>query len=169
MAEPKLLDKLADVPIHKPGFETLSMSAPTIVQLNPEGKWESSKLGSLQRTQLQALVQHLVNSNAINAAQSYCCQCLDENKAPVGLKGTKYVPVIMMPLYSADNCPFDVVPDMEEKTETEIKVINRDSIESTGKNNSVTKKDAKKKGSKSPKKRPFHVQRLTDFDLMSQW
>lgn len=56
------------------------MSAPIIVQMNPQGKWENSKPECLDEERLRAVIQHLVKSKAISAAQSYCCQCAAENK-----------------------------------------------------------------------------------------
>lgn len=56
------------------------MSAPVLVQMNPDGKWENSKPGNLEEERLKAVVQHLVNSKAASAAQSYCCQCANESQ-----------------------------------------------------------------------------------------
>lgn len=67
-------------PLAQPGFDALNMSAPFIVQMNNEGKWESKTPENLDEERLKAIVQHLVNSKAISAAQSYCCQCAAENQ-----------------------------------------------------------------------------------------
>lgn len=67
-------------PLAQPGFDSLGLSAPVIVQLNPEGKWSNAKPDCLEEERLRAVVQHLVNSKALSAAQSYCCQCAQENK-----------------------------------------------------------------------------------------
>lgn len=67
-------------PLAKPGYDTLGMSAPIIVQMNTKGKWENTKPENLDEERLRGVVQHLVNSKALSAAQSYCCQCAAENR-----------------------------------------------------------------------------------------
>lgn len=67
-------------PMARPGFDALDITAPTLVQLNPQGKWENAKPASLDEDRLRAVVEHLVKSKALSAAQSYCCQCAEENK-----------------------------------------------------------------------------------------
>lgn len=64
----------------RPGFDALNMSAPVLVQMNSDGKWENQKPANLDEERLRAVVQHLVNSKAISAAQSYCCQCAAEGQ-----------------------------------------------------------------------------------------
>lgn len=67
----------------RPGFDALGMSAPFIVQMNPEGKWENKKPDNLDEGRMKAIIQHLANSNAISAAQSYCCQCAAEDQVKI--------------------------------------------------------------------------------------
>lgn len=67
-------------PLAKPGFDALNMTAPVLVQMNPDGKWENTKPDGLDEERLKAVVAHLVKSKALSAAQSYCCQCAAENK-----------------------------------------------------------------------------------------
>ncbi|XP_034839531.1 uncharacterized protein [Maniola hyperantus] len=155
------LAKLAKVPIAKPGFDTLAMSAPVLVQMNTDGKWESSKPCNLDEKRLKAIVQHLVNSNAVSAAQSYCGQCASENQ-----KGGKsnYVPVIMMPIQPADQCPFDLECEVQKMKETEEKKPPK-KISARAEEKDSSKGVTQKK----IRKRQFVVQRLTDFDLLSQW
>lgn len=64
----------------KPGFDSLSTSAPVLVQMNPEGKWENCKPDNMDEEKLKAVITHLVNSKTISAAQSYCCQCAAESQ-----------------------------------------------------------------------------------------
>ncbi|KAJ8737472.1 hypothetical protein PYW08_000067 [Mythimna loreyi] len=162
MAEKKLISKLADVPLVKPGFEALGMSAPFIVQMNPDGKWENTRPVNLDEERLKAIVQHLVNSNAISAAQSYCCQCAAEDQLP---KSTpQYVPVVMMPIYSADQCPFDMECEVQK-----IKDADKAKAKPTKKKLAETKEEEKDDDKKKLKKRGYQMQRLTDFDLLSQW
>ncbi|KAJ8737302.1 hypothetical protein PYW07_000573 [Mythimna separata] len=161
MAEKKMIKKLADVPLVKPGFEALGKSAPFIVQMNPDGKWESKRPANLDEDRLKAIVQHLVSSNAISAAQSYCCQCAAEDQLP---KTTpQYVPVVMMPIYSADQCPFDMQCELQK-----IKDAEKAKPKATKKKQAETKEE-KDDVIKKPKKRGYQMQRLTDFDLLSQW
>lgn len=67
-------------PLAKPGFDTLSTSAPVLVQMNPDGKWENCKPDNMDEEKLKAVITHLVNSKTISAAQSYCCQCAAESQ-----------------------------------------------------------------------------------------
>ncbi|CAH1647877.1 unnamed protein product [Spodoptera littoralis] len=163
MADKQLLSKLADIPLAKPGFDALNMSAPFIVQMNSEGKWENKKPENMDEDRLKAIVQHLVNSKAISAAQSYCCQCAAENKMPK--MQPQYVPVVVMPIYTSDQCPFDMegeihkISDAEKQKAKPAKKAKAAEI----------KEDKEKERSAKPKKRGFVMQRLTDFDLLSQW
>lgn len=56
------------------------MTAPLLTKINPEGKWESVKPNNMDEEKLRAVVQHLVDTDTVSAAQSYCTQCLAENK-----------------------------------------------------------------------------------------
>ncbi|XP_013184860.1 uncharacterized protein LOC106130552 [Amyelois transitella] len=162
MAEKELISKLANVPLAKPGFDALGMSAPVLVQMNPDGKWENSKPENLDEERLRAVVQHLTNSKALSAAQSYCVQCAAESQKTGGK--SNYVPVIMMPIYPADQCPFDMECEMQKIKETETKKPKKN------KKDEKSQEDEKQTESKKkPKKRGFVMQRLTDFDLLSQW
>ncbi|XP_026748390.2 uncharacterized protein LOC113509274 [Galleria mellonella] len=161
MADKELLERLDKVPLPRPGFDALGMSAPVLVQMNPEGKWESCKPESLDEERLRAVVQHLVNSKAISAAQSYCCQCAVDNQKQEGK--SNYVPIIMMPIYPANKCPFDMECEIQKIKETESKPSKK-----TKKMETVVESE-KNKDKKKIKKRGFVMQRLTDFDLLSQW
>ncbi|KAL0852395.1 hypothetical protein ABMA28_000589 [Loxostege sticticalis] len=161
MTEKDLLAKLANIPMAKPGFDALGMSAPVLVQMNPDGKWENTKPGNLDEDRLKAVVQHLVNSKAVSAAQSYCCQCAKESQKEGGK--SNYVPVIMMPIYPADKCPFDMECEVQKIKEAESKPSKK-----KGKTEDI-KEGEKEKDKKKLKKKGFVMQRLTDFDLLSQW
>ncbi|XP_063372996.1 uncharacterized protein LOC134661025 [Cydia amplana] len=158
MATKELLGKLADIPLAKPGFEALDMTAPVLVSLNPDGNWQKSKPDCLDEEQLKTVVAHLVKSKAVSAAQSYCSQCAAE-KTDGG--ASNYVPVIMMPLYPADQCPFDMNCEIQKMKESEPKKKTKAKAVAQAEKDD---KDAKKK-----KKRGFVMQRLNDFDLLSQW
>ncbi|XP_037299662.1 uncharacterized protein LOC115455737 [Manduca sexta] len=161
MANKELIGKLANIPLAKPGFQALDMTAPVLVQMNPAGKWENVKPETLDEERLRAVVQHLVKSKAVSAAQSYCCQCAEENKK--GDTKSNYVPVIMMPIYPADDCPFDMECEVKKIKEAEDKPTKK-IVKETQAKGSEKEKDKKKL-----KKRGFVMQRLTDFDLLSQW
>ncbi|XP_050360708.1 uncharacterized protein LOC126780346 isoform X2 [Nymphalis io] len=137
------------------------MSAPLLVQMNSAGKWENCKPDNMDEEKLKAVIQHLVNSKSISAAQSYCYQCAAENQKVSGK--SNFVPVIMMPIYPADECPFDMKCEIEKMKETVKKPTKK----------AVTKEQEKhvedNKDKKKIKKRNFVLQRLTDFDLLSQW
>lgn len=69
----------------------------------------------------------------------------------------------MMPIYSADQCPFDLkceIPESEPKSKTSKKA---------GVPKEQEKQADKEENKKKLKKRTFILQRLTDFDLLSQW
>ncbi|XP_050360707.1 uncharacterized protein LOC126780346 isoform X1 [Nymphalis io] len=155
------MDKLAKVPLARPGFDAFDMSAPLLVQMNSAGKWENCKPDNMDEEKLKAVIQHLVNSKSISAAQSYCYQCAAENQKVSGK--SNFVPVIMMPIYPADECPFDMKCEIEKMKETVKKPTKK----------AVTKEQEKhvedNKDKKKIKKRNFVLQRLTDFDLLSQW
>ncbi|CAH2226736.1 uncharacterized protein LOC120636284 [Pararge aegeria] len=158
----KYLAKVAKIPIAKAGFDALGMTAPMLVQMNPDGKWENSTPGNMDEDRLKAIVQYLVNSEAVSAAQSYCDQCASKSQKEGGQ--SNYVPIIMMPIYPAEQCPFDLecgnqkMKEIEEQKPTK-KVTTK-----------VQEKDpGKDKSMKTVKKKQFVMQRLTDFDLMSQW
>ncbi|CAG9558235.1 unnamed protein product [Danaus chrysippus] len=147
----------------RPGFDALGMSAPVLVQMNPEGKWENCKPGSLDEERLKAVVNHLVNSNALSAAQSYCCQCASESQKESGK--SNYVPVVMMPIYPADKCPFDLDCEIAKMKKSDEKKPTTQKMSAIH-----DEKDSEKdKDKKKLKKRAFVLQRLTDFDLLSQW
>ncbi|CAG4942634.1 unnamed protein product [Colias eurytheme] len=159
-----ILSKVANIPLKQPGFDALDVSAPVLVQMNPNGKWENCKPGDLDEERLKTIVQHLVKSKAISAAQSYCCQCASENQRDSGGK-SNYVPVIMMPIYSADECPFDLDCEIKKMKEAEsgTKPTKKETVQQ------LEKESEKDKDKKKTKKRGFVLQRLTDFDLLSQW
>ncbi|KAI8430559.1 hypothetical protein MSG28_000785 [Choristoneura fumiferana] len=152
MGEKDLLAKLANVPLAKPGFDALNMTAPVLVQMNPDGKWENTKPDGLDEERLKAVVAHLVKSKALSAAQSYCCQCAAENKLEAGQ--SNYVPVIMMPIYPADECPFDMECEVQKMKEAEKKPTKK-----AAKTTEAEASDDKDKESKKKKKRgkPAHV------------
>ncbi|XP_035434009.1 uncharacterized protein LOC118265303 [Spodoptera frugiperda] len=159
----KQLSKLADIPLAQPGFDALNMSAPFIVQMNNEGKWESKTPENLDEERLKAIVQHLVNSKAISAAQSYCCQCAAENQLPK--MRPQYVPVVMMPIFPSNQCPFDMESEVKKMSDAD-----KPKTKPTKKAKAIESKDGKEKDrAAKPKKRGFVMQRLTDFDLLSQW
>lgn len=56
------------------------MSSPILIQMNPQGKWENTKPESVDEERLRAVVQHLITSQAVTAAQSYCCQCAEDSQ-----------------------------------------------------------------------------------------
>ncbi|XP_049885393.1 uncharacterized protein LOC126380165 [Pectinophora gossypiella] len=161
MCDNKILSKLADIPLAKPGFDALGITAPVMVALNPEGKWEKKPPGNLDEDRLKAIIAHLVKSNAVSAAQSYCCQCCEDSQNGGGK--SNYVPVIMMPIYPADQCPFDLECEAQKLKENETKSPKKT------KGHEQPKDSEKEKAAKKPKKRTFVMQRLTDFDLLSQW
>lgn len=76
---------------------------------------------------------------------------------------SNYVPVIMMPIYPADQCPFDMECEIQKIKETETKPAKG------AKKFEKTMQSGKEKETVKPKKRGFVMQRLTDFDLLSQW
>lgn len=77
---------------------------------------------------------------------------------------SNYVPVIMMPIYPADQCPFDLECEVQKMKETEGKPTKK-----AKKVEKDSKDEEKEKEKKKTKKRGFVMQRFTDFDLMSQW
>ncbi|CAB3258938.1 unnamed protein product [Arctia plantaginis] len=169
MADKNLMEKLANVPLAQPGFDSLGLSAPVIVQLNPEGKWSNKKPDCLEEERLKAVVQHLVNSKALTAAQSYCCQCAQENKntLPGGQSNKNYVPVIMMPIFPSDECPFDMECELSKIKQSEAAAKTKTKAKKTADERKDS--DDKDKDKSKVKKRGFVLQRLTDFDLLSQW
>lgn len=76
---------------------------------------------------------------------------------------SNYVPVIMMPIYPADQCPFDIECEVQKIKEAESKPKKKTVKAEEG------KESEKEKDKKKSKKRGFVMQRLTDFDLLSQW
>lgn len=64
----------------RPGFDALGISAPVLIQMNPEGKWENCEPSNMDEKRLRAVVHHLIKSNAVSAAQSYCCKCAMANQ-----------------------------------------------------------------------------------------
>ncbi|KAG6443196.1 hypothetical protein O3G_MSEX002742 [Manduca sexta] len=55
MANKELIGKLANIPLAKPGFQALDMTAPVLVQMNPAGKWENVKPETLDEERLRAV------------------------------------------------------------------------------------------------------------------
>lgn len=45
------------------------------MQMNPEGKWERSVPENMEEEMLKTVVQQLISTQAVSAAQSYCTQC----------------------------------------------------------------------------------------------
>lgn len=68
-----------------------------------------------------------------------------------------------MPIYSADQCPFDLECEVQKLKESETKPVKK------MKAKEQEKHSEKEKDKKKTKKRAFVLQRLTDFDLLSQW
>lgn len=68
----------------------------------------------------------------------------------------------MMPICPADQCPFDMECEVQKMKEAESKPSKK-----TAK--AEHKDTEKEKDKKKSKKRGFTLQRLTDFDLLSQW
>ncbi|VVC86303.1 unnamed protein product, partial [Leptidea sinapis] len=128
----------------RPGFDALDMSAPVLVQMNSAGQWENRKPDCLDEERLRAVVQHLVKS-----------------RANVG--GSNYIPVIMMPIYGADECPFDMDCEIKKNQDTEKKPTKKEKSP-----HDMAKESDKEKDKKKPAKRRV-MQRLTNFDLLSQW
>lgn len=69
-----------------------------------------------------------------------------------------------MPIYPADECPFDMECEVQKIKEAEKKPSKK-----AAKATEAEASDDKDKDSKKKKKRGFTMQRLTDFDLLSQW
>lgn len=70
----------------------------------------------------------------------------------------------MMPIYSADQCPFDMECEVQK-----IKEAEKMKSKPSKKKQAVTKEEEKDDDKKKLKKRGYQMQRLTDFDLLSQW
>lgn len=70
----------------------------------------------------------------------------------------------MMPIYSADKCPFDLNCEIEKMKEAEAAKPSKKTTVKTSE-----KETDKDKEKKKIKKRGFVLQRLNDFDLLSQW
>lgn len=68
----------------------------------------------------------------------------------------------MMPINGISTCPFDDI-------ECESQLKKEKDLKNAKKKDDTEKQDSDEKSEKKPKKRPFVLQRLTDFDLMSQW
>uniref|UniRef100_A0A2A4K1H4 Uncharacterized protein n=1 Tax=Heliothis virescens TaxID=7102 RepID=A0A2A4K1H4_HELVI len=132
-------DLMSQCPILRPGFDALNLSAPFIVQMNAEGKWENTRPANLDEERLKAVIQNLVNSNAISAAQSYCCQCAAENQFPK--TQPQYIPVVMMPVYSADRCPFDMNCEVEKLREAEKGKVKKPSKKTKAEDDTKEEKD----------------------------
>ncbi|XP_026317691.1 uncharacterized protein LOC113228556 [Hyposmocoma kahamanoa] len=160
MTDPKLISKLADIPLAKPGFDALDISKPVLMQMNPEGKWERSVPKNIEEEMLKSVVQQLISTQAVSAAKSYCTQCASDAQRLGGK--SNYVPIIMMPINGISSCPFDDI-------ECEDQLKKEKALKYTQKKSSTEKQEGDEKLDKKPKKRPFVLQRLTDFDLISQW
>lgn len=68
-----------------------------------------------------------------------------------------------MPINGISSCPFDDI-ECEDQMKKE-----KEELKYRKKKNDTEKQEGDEKLDKKPKKRPFVLQRLTDFDLMSQW
>lgn len=68
----------------------------------------------------------------------------------------------MMPIYPADQCPFDMECEINKMNEVEAKTMKKIKTDNKEKEGNIEKE-------KKKKKRGFVMQRLTDFDLTSQW
>lgn len=73
----------------------------------------------------------------------------------------------MMPIYPVDQCPFGLECEIQKKEETGEK-LDKKTIKKTS-FKEQEKDSTKDKAMKKIKKRQFVMQRLTDFDLLSQW
>lgn len=71
-----------------------------------------------------------------------------------------------MPIYPAEHCPFDMECEAESIKETKASAKAK-KLKFVEKPQDVESKEDK--SMKSKKKRGFVLQRLTDFDLLSQW
>ncbi|CAH2035981.1 unnamed protein product, partial [Iphiclides podalirius] len=138
------------------------------MQINPEGKWEGSTPAGddVENQKLKAVVQYLIDSEAVSAAQSYCCQCAADSQvfdidSVKGGDKFNYVPVIMMPICPADECPFDMECEVKKMKEATPKKETKRAVQ--------LEDTAKEKAKQKTKKHGFVLQRLTDFDLLSQW
>lgn len=69
----------------------------------------------------------------------------------------------MMPIYAADQCPFDMECEIQKLKDAELKPTKKATAPGQA------KEADKEKDKKKPKKRGFVMQRLTNFDLLSQW
>lgn len=70
-----------------------------------------------------------------------------------------------MPIYPADQCPFDMNCEVNK-----IKAMEKDKPKVTTKSRDITSSGTdSEEGKKKQKKKGFVMQRLTDFDLLSQW
>lgn len=77
----------------------------------------------------------------------------------------QYVPVVMMPIFPSNQCPFDMESEVKKMSDAD-----KPKTKPTKKAKAIESKDGKEKDrAAKPKKRGFVMQRLTDFDLLSQW
>lgn len=81
----------------------------------------------------------------------------------LGMK-SNYVPVILMPIYPADQCPFDMEGEVKK-----MKAQEKPAKKAKRTEKAKEEEDSDKDKTPKPKKRGFVMQRLTDFDLLSQW
>lgn len=80
----------------------------------------------------------------------------------------QYVPVVMMPIYPANQCPFDMECEVQKMKDAER--LDKTKPKKKTKMTAEAKEEDKEKDKiKKVKKRGFQMQRLTDFDLLSQW
>lgn len=91
-------------PLAKPGMDALGMTAPVLVQMNPEGKWQNCKPKNMDEERLKAVVQHLVNSDAVSAVQSYCCQCAAESQVFIKIPTQLFFRLFSYKLFVNDSC-----------------------------------------------------------------
>ncbi|GBP93310.1 hypothetical protein EVAR_66543_1 [Eumeta japonica] len=145
-------------PTVTPGFDAFQLSAPLLGVINPEGQWYSCK-PCLEEDKLRSLVEIIAASRG-EKENSSCCKCLEESKGSSGGR-SQYIPVIMMPIYSAESCPFDIECALKKAEESD-KTRDRLPAAAMG-------ADQAKAVKKKEEKVVFTLQRLTDFDLLSQW
>ncbi|KAJ2954206.1 hypothetical protein O0L34_g2446 [Tuta absoluta] len=162
MPDPDFTSKLANIPLARPGFDALGMAAPVLMKVNPTGQWQSNAPEDKDEKKLKQIVDYLIKTKRVSAGESYCCQCCAENQINGGDKPNNYVPIIMMPIMPADQCPFDMDCEIQRMKEAE--------TSKPKKNKNVEAVSAEKdKAGSGQKKRGFVMQRLNDFDLLSQW
>ncbi|KAI5646983.1 hypothetical protein NE865_01238 [Phthorimaea operculella] len=164
MQDPNIIRKVANIPLARPGFDALGMAAPILVKVNPTGQWASNAPENQDEKKLQQIIDYLIKTKRVSADQSYCCQCNTENQINGGHKPNNYVPIIMMPILPADQCPFDMECEIQKMQEAEAEKPKKYKYQEA-----VAGTAEKEKPGIGFKKRGFVMQRLNDFDLLSQW